>query len=320
MTATDFDGIPSPTRIPGSGEPAIAPGFLTVMGDATLDEFALGEVRQGTTGRRTALARWIGDPENPLTTRVIANRIWQQHFGRGIVSTSSDFGAQGARPTNPELLDFITAYFVDGGWQMKRLHRLLLNSQTWKQSAHHDKAPEYSRKDPGEEKFWRWAIRRQSAEQIRDSMLLASGELKREVGGPSVSESQPRRSIYLKSFRNKNDTFLHGFDIANGLRSVAVRDSTTTPTQALLLINGSYSLGRARKMAEHLLKQYSTPEEAARRAFVSLWGREPSTDELTNAIDYLGTESGEGSQAPTVDRLTDFCHILFNSNQFLYIE
>lgn len=324
MTATDFAGLASPTYIPDDPtRQSIPPGFLSVLPDFEFSDYAPdhSEIVSNTTGRRTALAKWIADPNNPLTPRVMVNRVWQQHFGRGLVSASNDFGTQGQPPSHPALLDWLTAFYIEGGWRMKDLHRLILNSNAWKQSATHPDAAENQRLDPQEKLVWRWQVRRLQAEQIRDSMLLASGELDPTLGGPSVKESQPRRSIYLQSFRNKNDTFLHGFDIANGLKSVAVRDATTTPTQALLLMNGAYTLERAEAFASRL--QATHPDQPAAMltdAFQTCWGRPPSTPEQEQAMDFLGIQSAQKSPPVSHATWVDFCHILFNSNPFLYVE
>ncbi|HBE68426.1 MAG TPA: hypothetical protein DDW52_09800, partial [Planctomycetaceae bacterium] len=172
-----------------------------------------------------------------------------------------------------------------------------------------------------EQFLWRWRVRRLTAEQLRDSMLVATGELDRKLGGASVETSKPRRSIYLKSFRNKNDTFLHGFDFPPGLRSVAVRDSTTTPTQALLLLNGKFALSRAEKLSKRLLDENAeSPEVVIEKAYQSVWSRLPSASEVEAAFDYLSISGGEDRQLPSLDRLTDFCHVLLNSNQFLYLD
>jgi hypothetical protein len=151
-------------------------------------------------------------------------------------------------------------------------------------------------------------------------MLVSSGEMSQKVGGPSVTEDKPRRSLYLKSFRNQNDTFLHGFDVANGLQSVALRDNTTTPTQSLLLLNGKYALGQASKFADRLAAMQLPPDETLRMAFRWTWGREPSQREWEKATQYVNYVAGEDAPAIEVDKLSDFCHILFNSNQFLYLE
>ncbi len=321
MTVTDFAGLTSPTVIPeDSRRRPIPPGFLEVLSGGhelpTRTEFPV----EGSTGRRTALAQWIGDPRNPLTTRVIVNRIWQQHFGQGIVSTSNDFGHLGDPPTHPELLDWLTATFIEQGWSFKTLHKQILLSATWQQAARHPDAKRYQALDPSERLLWRSRVRRLQAEQIRDAMLVASGELLPAVGGPSVAEETPRRSLYLKSFRNQNDTFVHGFDVANGLQSVAVRDTTTTPTQSLLLLNGKVALGRAEKLAQRLLAEQMEPEQTLRSAFRWTWGKDPSDQELDQARQFVNLGIGEDAQFIEPTKLSDLCHILFNSNQFLYLE
>ncbi len=313
MTVTDFAGEISPTVIPGGSEPqTVPPGFLTVLGNER-PELSVGSQ---TTGRRTALAEWIGSPDNPLTTRVIVNRIWQYHFGQGIAPSASDFGHLGQPPTHPELLDWLTKTYVENGWSMKKLHKLILTSATWRQSAHHPQAAKYQQKDPGENLLWRSRIRRLDAEQIRDAMLSASGELQTHVGGPSVDAKTPRRGLYVKAIRNTPDPFLHAFDMANGLKSVPDRNTTTTPTQSLLMINGTYSLGRAKKFADRLRKQQSTPADTIETAIQTTWGRKPTPEELEAARTFVyGTDDKENA-----DKLADFCHVLFNSNEFLYVD
>ena len=324
MTVSDFEGLTSPTLNPDDPRrQQIQPGFLDVLSaghDLPTIVASDDGVRPGSTGRRTALARWIGDARNPLTTRVIVNRIWQQHFGQGLVSTSNDFGRLGDTPTHPELFDWLTATFIENGWQMKKLHKLILTSATWQQSERHPEANRYQAMDPAERFLWRAHVKRLKAEQIRDAMLTASGELSIEIGGPSVGENAPRRSLYLKSFRNQNDTFLHGFDVANGLQSVAVRDTTTTPTQSLLLLNGKYALGRADKLAERLLAVPDEPLQTLCNAFRCTWGREPTDKELHEAIQFVNLVAGEDLQELSPKKLSEFCHVLFNSNQFLYLE
>jgi len=299
MTITDFTGTISATVIPDDlDQNAIEPGFLAVLSSRA-------DVRRGSTlpidqstdqadfsGRRTRLAAWISRPDNPLTTRVIVNRIWQQHFGQGIVTTPSNFGRMGKLPTHPDLLDWLAVTFVENGWSMKQLHKLILMSASWRQSANHPQAALYQQKDPTENLLWRAHVRRLRAEQIRDAMLSASGELEHQLGGPSVEEATPRRSLYIKSFRNTTDTFLHAFDVAGGLKSVAIRNTTTTPTQSLLLINGEYALGRAEKMADRLMGVLEFLQVTA--------------DDLSTAIDR--------------QKLIDLCHVLFNSNEFLYLD
>jgi hypothetical protein len=342
MTATDFAGTISPTVIPDAAEPTpIEPGFITAISDfASADLMKKVQLSVSarrfvstasakheqlparTSGRRTALARWIGDANNPLTTRVIVNRIWQQHFGQGIVATPSDFGRNGTPPSHPELLDWLTVQFVADDWSFKQLHKRILMSSTWRQSADHPLASDHQSKDPSEQLLWRSRVRRLKAEQIRDSMLTLGGELDKTLGGPSVDESKPRRALYVQSFRNKTETFLHSFDLANGLQSVAERDATTTPVQALMLINGDYSLRSAAAMAQHVDKRAAgdSPAAACELALRLSWGRPPQQHELMAALQFVGASPGDESPGIEMDRLVDLCHVLLNSNEFLYIE
>jgi cytochrome c553 len=319
MSATDFEGALSPTLIPDdpTGE-AIAPGFLTVLSSNPQAGLDLPETKRGS-GRRTALAEWIGQDDNPLTPRVIVNRVWQQHFGQGLVATPNDFGHNGEPPSHPELFDWLTATFIESGWSLKSLHRIILTSSTWKQSSEHTLAEQYQKLDPTDSMLWRYRVHRLKAEQIRDAMLTASGELTNRIGGPSNDEKHPGRALYMKQFRNRNDTLLHAFDLSGGLKSVAIRNTTTTPTQSLIMINGNYVLARAKKMAEELLQNggvdaVSLVGEAVQRC----WGRQPSEEELENSIDFLVGSDSKKAVEPA--RLADLCHILFNSNEFLYLD
>ncbi|MCA9066798.1 MAG: DUF1553 domain-containing protein, partial [Planctomycetaceae bacterium] len=322
MTVTDHAGAVTPTLIPDDiNAQSIAPGFPQVLCDSQESPTAELPNLPHSTGRRTALADWIGRGDNPLTMRVIVNRIWQQHFGVGIVGTANDFGHSGEAPTHPLLLDWLTADFVEHGWSLKRLHRQIVLSSTWRQSADNGHAAEYQSIDPAERLLWRHRVRRLSAEQIRDAMLCVSGEMKQQLGGPSVEENSPRRGLYVKSYRNRIDTFLHSFDIANGLKSVSQRDSTTTPTQSLLLINGNYALGRAGKMADRLLAMKSgSSTDIVQQAIRMTWGRDGRPEEVVQCQEFLGSVSGEDAGPPDKERLADLCHILLNSSEFLYVR
>ncbi len=313
MTATDFHGQASPTMIPDKlSESSVSPGFPVALSKEEAEPHVSGS--KHSSGRRTTLAKWIGDPNNPLTPRVIVNRVWQYHFGEGLVPTANDFGVKGQPPSHPELLDWLTARFIESGWRLKPLHRLILTSATWRQSATHPRAARQQREDPGERFLWRSRIRRLRAEQVRDAMLVASGEWESRMGGPSVDEEKPRRGLYVRHKRNDNDTFLHAFDMAPGLKSVAGRNQTTTPTQSLTMINGEYALKRAQAMAKRLLREYGKdPYRIATAATQTVWGRALDAQALQDAVDYLGAEVEEA-------RLADFCHVLFNSNEFLYLD
>lgn len=353
MTVSDFEGTAAPTLIPDIPNAApIEPGYPVVMMPEASSAIAQVKSLPGSSGRRTELARWIGNGDNPLTMRVFVNRIWQQHFGQGIAATTSDFGKLGTPPTHPDLLDWLVKEFVEHDFSIKHLHRLILTSSTWQQSAHHPDAVRQQTIDPADNLLWRSRIRRLSAEQIRDAMLTCSGELQKNLGGPSIDANTPRRAVYVKSFRNTPDSFMAVFDIANGLQSTSERSSTTTPVQSLLMINGDYPLGRAKEFAERTAKTHSAQQDQAVAAIKMAWGRDPTEDELEWSLKFLtstipaaaepsivatadvpAVEGGEESQVDSgenekkakpsdsrKERLIDFCHILFNSNEFLYIE
>jgi mono/diheme cytochrome c family protein len=341
MTVTDFPGQTAPTCIPDHPDkPAVTPGFPVVLQVADAPSEATIQPLPASSGRRTELARWISAPQNPLTNRVIVNRIWQQHFGQGLAATTSDFGTLGQPPTHPELLDWLTTEFISNGARFKHLHRLILNSAVWQQSAVHPDAERQQQSDPSDLLLWRSRVRRLSAEQIRDAVLSCSGELQATLGGPSVPADQPRRAVYLRFTRNTPDTFLGAFDMANGLQSVPERDATTTPLQSLLLINGPWPLQRAARFAARIEKQYSTLPEQASAAIELAWGRKPTSAELQAATEFLSNASpqstvseadadavstapatpGEQPSAPPHRSLQDFCHVLLNSSEFLYVE
>ncbi|MEA2632555.1 MAG: hypothetical protein QOE66_2774, partial [Chloroflexota bacterium] len=252
FTVTDVGPSAPPTRIPGDrSERTIEPGFLTLL-DPGPAKVARGPMMANSTGRRTALARWLTRPDNPLTPRVLVNRLWQYHFGRGLVGTPSDFGRLGERPSHPELLDWLASEFVARGWSLKTMHRLIMTSGTYRQSALRP-APAIARvKDPENRLLWRMNTRRLEIEPIRDAMLSASGELDVVMGGPSVATTEPRRAIYTKVMRNTHDPLIDAFDAPDGSNTTPTRNVTITPTQSLMLINGGWTLDRARAFAGRL--------------------------------------------------------------------
>ncbi|HEX4132400.1 MAG TPA: DUF1553 domain-containing protein [Pirellulales bacterium] len=291
MTVTDVGPQAPPTMIPGDRKQRpIEPGFLSVL-DPRPAEIASLSTGAPSTGRRTTLARWLASPENPLPARVMANRVWQYYFGRGLVATPSDFGRLGEKPSHPELLDWLASELVDGGWRMKHLHRVLLLSSTYRQSALRPTPAVAKIKDPENRLLWRMNLRRLDAEQARDAMLVASGELDQTVGGPSVAGTDPRRSVYVKVQRNKRDEVLNAFDVADGLSSCPARHTTTTPTQALLMINGPWALERANAMAARVEKLNSTDEnDRISQAFRWALGREPRDNELRCSREFLARQ------------------------------
>ena len=271
---------------PSLGE--IAPGFPTVL-DA--QPAVIAPVPPDSTGRRAALARWLTQPENPLTARVIVNRVWQYHFGRGLVATASDFGKLGEPPSHPELLDWLTRRFIADGWSLKKLHRLILTSATWQQSAIAN-LPSAIAADPENRLLWHANTRRLDAEQIRDAILSVTGELTAAAGGPSVDPGTPRRTIFTKVLRNAHDPLLEVFDAPDSFSSMAQRNVTTTPTQSLLLLNSPATLKRAQAFAARLRRDSSADEgrrviDAYRLAF----GRAPTDAEREAALAFIDQQA-----------------------------
>jgi hypothetical protein len=261
-----------------------------------------------STGRRSELARWLTSPENPLAARVMVNRLWQGHFGRGLAANASDFGKLGEQPSHPELLDWLAATFVEQGWSLKAMHRLMVTSATYRQgsvqsvpvtkvaslNAELPKAAisRARQLDPENKLLWAFPIRRMEAEQIRDAILAVTGELKLEpAGGPSTDQLTPRRSIYSKWLRNAPDPLLNVFDLAEPFQSVAQRNVTTTPPQALLLLNSQMMLRHARAFAKRLEEEHpSSDEDMVNAAYRLAFSREPKTAERAAALQFLNTQ------------------------------
>lgn len=300
MTVSDTGAPASPMIIPGDRKQRpISPGFLSVMHTEPVEIVPPSAAPQ-STGRRATLAAWIADPSNPLTTRVIVNRVWQYHFGRGIVETASDFGRLGDVPSHPELLDWLTDWFVRNGESFKRLHRLILTSAVYRQSAAHPDELRQIKLDPHNCLRWRFDVRRLDAEQFRDAALAVSGQLDLKTGGPSVDASQPRRSIYTRHVRNQPDPLLKAFDLADGFNSVAQRNVTTTSTQALLMINGPWLLERARALASAVTTTARAAEPSAdplppwvNAAYRRCYGRDPLPAELAMGVAYLQQQAAQ---------------------------
>jgi hypothetical protein len=318
MMVTDVSSVAPPVTLPGKRESKeIAPGLLSVIDPAPLD-CSPPSADSKTTGRRSALAAWLTRSDNPLTPRVIVNRVWQQHFGRGLVETASDFGRLGQPPSHPELLDYLTRRFVESGWSLKWLHREIVLSAAYRRSSIGDSIRDSVRKDPSNRWLARMTVRRLSAEQIRDAALSTTGQIDLAVGGPSASWESWRRSIYLKTVRNSRDLLLDAFDVPDGSASVPQRNVTTTPSQALTLINGPWMIARAQALALRLERDVpsggsSILDSRIIRAYQLALGRDPSTDELTRASVFV-TDEGQAAA------MADFCHVLLNSNEFLYVD
>ncbi|NBR84872.1 MAG: DUF1553 domain-containing protein [Proteobacteria bacterium] len=295
--ATDVGPVAPPTYLPkGKTKEPIEPGYLTVLDPGPAKITPLPH----STGRRSELSRWLTSPENPLTARVMVNRLWQWHFGRGLAANASDFGKLGEQPTHPELLDWLAATFVEKGWSLKAMHRLMVTSATYRQSSANSelgaRSPEFARAqqtDPENRLLWRFPTRRLEAEQIRDAVLAVTGELKLEpAGGPSTDFLTPRRSIYSKLMRNSPDPLLNVFDLAESFNSVAQRNVTTTPPQALLLFNSQMMLRHAKTFAARLEQENpSSDEEMVNAAYRLAFSREPRPNERAAALQFMQSQS-----------------------------
>jgi len=284
FVATDIGSTPAKTYLERRrGKVEVEPAFLTLLNEPQPSIEPRGE----STGRRTALANWIASADNPLSTRVIVNRVWQGHFGTGIVATTNDFGNLGEGPSHPQLLDWLTRRFLEQGWQFKPLHRLILTSATYRQTARREPGRAESETDPENRLLWRFPPARLSAEQIRDSMLALSGELNDRDGGSSVPGDRPVRSVYVRKMRNKPDPVLHSFDAPLGFDSAPARLETTTPIQSLLLVNGPWALQRAHAMARRLRSEGGTLAEFVERAYRLVYGRSAKPNEIASATNFL---------------------------------
>ncbi len=300
FVATDVGPEPAPTYLlTRTTKEEVAPSFLALLG-ADPPKITPTE---STTGRRTALANWIARDDNPLSTRVIVNRVWQRHFGKGIVPTPNDFGTLGEPPSHPELLDWLTRRFLAEGWRIKPLHELLMNSATYRQTAYREPSAEEAEVDPTNRLLWRFRPQRLDAEQVRDAMLAVSGELQHREGGTSVNGTTPVRSVYVIKKRNKPDEMLSGFDAPLGFESAPDRIATTTPVQSLLLANGGWALDRSRAFAKRLLagKGQLEPDDV-RRAYRLVFGREATADEVGEAVEFVRGQSAVAAAPAGADK------------------
>lgn len=296
-----------------AGKVDTQPGFLTILHP---EDAKIPEPKEGaaTSGRRIVLANWLADPKNPLTTRVIVNRVWQYHFGRGLVATASDFGRLGELPTHPELLDWLTSDFLANGWRLKPLHKKILLSATYRQTARRAPDAAILLKDPENKLLWRFQPRRLDAEEARDAALAASGELNPKAGGEGEDAKKPRRSIYTKKIRNTQDEILGSLDAPAGFSSTPKRDATTTATQSLLLFNGEWPIERARMMAARLSSEhYDDIIGQVRSAYELAFSRSASSAELKGGTAFLKEqkarlESDAPPPAPVSSPLADLSH------------
>ena len=296
-----------------------APGFLQVLMPAGADGSTWRReppAGSKTSFRRASLAAWMTDPESgagPLLARVAVNRAWQHHFGRGLVATPNDFGLQGEPPTHPELLDWLAADFIRHGWSLKRLHRQILMSAVYRQSASHDSAD--AARDPENRFLWRFQPRRLEGEAIRDAMLSVSGLLDPTPFGPgSLDEAMRRRSVYFTVKRSKPVVSMLVFDWPEHLVSIGARPVTTVAPQSLYLMNSPQVRACAAGLAT---RSGGDPAVAFRFAFQ----RNPKDGEIAAAATFLQSQAARYSGSPDAPRraLVDYCHALLGSNEFLHL-
>ena len=332
----------------------VAPGFLSVLGPTELPR---AEASGSTTGRRKALADWATRPDHPLTARVMVNRLWQGHFGRGIVATPGDFGTQGASPSHPELLDWLATELVARGWSLKAMHRLMVTSATYRQSS--TASPKALEADTDNLLFGRMMRRRLEGEAVRDALLAVSGQLDGRVGGPGVFPDLPpgvearggwvrsasaadrnRRSLYVSARRNLKFPLFDAFDVPDTNLTCPERNVSVNAPQALMLLNSEQVLDQARALAGRVYEaeaDRSDLEKLASRGYRLSVGREPGPDELARAVAFLRSQpeqlSGgcddalalpipmpDGPTPAQAASLVDFCHALLNLNEFVFVD
>jgi hypothetical protein len=263
---------------------------------------------------RLELARWIARPEHPLTARVMVNRIWQCHFGEGLVRTPSNFGKLGERPTHPELLDWLASRFVEGGWSIKTMHKRIMLSAAYRQSS--VPRPETLKADPENRLFARMARRRLEAEELRDGLLAVAGRLDPAMGGPSVRDAAaPRRTLYIMTIRSDRSSFGPLFDAADATAIVDHRTVSTVAPQALYLLNNAFALDQARALARRIEALATDARGRIATLYELLYGRPPSGEEVAIGLAALGSASETRPEAWEA-----YCQVLLCANEFVYVD
>jgi len=290
---------------------------------------------------RLEFAKWMTGPENPLTARVIVNRVWRWHFGRGLVPTSDNFGKLGERPENPELLDWLAAEFVRSGWSLKALHRAILLSSTWQATS--DRSNPADAEDPDNHLQWRWSVQRLEAESVRDSVLAATGLLDYTMGQSMLhvknreflfdhtskdltSYDSFRRSVYLPVIRNNLYDAMSLFDCTDGTVPNGDRGSSTVASQALFLMNSPLVLNAAERLAGDLVVKQPVARERAAELLMRTLGRPVTESELAGILstaEKLGEQLRADGVSETECELavwTSLCQTMLMSNEFLYVK
>ena len=333
-------GRESPTRayLParaGSPPRDVTPGFLTALGGGSIPEPPIDAV---STGRRKALANWIASKDNPLTARVMVNRVWQYHFGKGLMASPSDFGHRGGIPSHPQLLDWLATEFVDNGWSIKKLHKLIMTSSVYRQSSEVSKAAQDH--DAANLYLSHFNRRRLQPEEIRDSMLQSSGVLNLKMAGrpivPEVAkeelyglsgngmwivtsnpEEHTRRSVYMLARRTFRPAMFETFDAPDGILSCSGRVESNTAPQSLTLLNGQWTVKESDRLGEKLAAT-ADDGEMIRQAWLAIYARDPKPLDSRGAQAFLERQTAElGSRKAAASELV---RSLFNTNEFLYVE
>lgn len=306
------------------------PGFPQVLTRGAVETVAKLEHQQ-TSGRRLALARWLGSKENPLTARVAVNRIWHHHFGRGIVTSLDNFGLAGDRPTHPELLDWLAVEFMENGWSMKRMHKLLMTSEAYQRGSGFTAAVN-EQKDPENQYWWRFRAQRLEAEVVRDAILAVSGSLNAKIGGEAVFPPLPeeilkrmdkgiwkkqaegpetwRRSVYVYRKRGLPFPFFEVFDLPDQNITCGRRTVSTVATQALALLNNEFVIAQSARLADRVATEAGAEGgKQIGRLYQLALGRDPSAEERRAAVEFLREQP-----------LSGLAQVLLNLNEFVYLR
>ena len=344
-----------PIRLLINGErnkpgPEISPGFLSAVTD--LDKpLTTPSPNSKTTHRRLQFAKWITNARNPLTARVLVNRLWQHHFGQALVRTPNNFGYKSDPPTHPMLLDWLAAEFMEpttcGGapWTLKRLHKLIMMSDTYQQQSVHPQEAEYAQRDFLNRNLWKFNRHRLNSESLRDAMLAVSGQINLKMGGSSFypkmssealeglsrkagdwkdssTDERSRRSIYMMTKRSRLLPLMTAFDFSDTTASCGQRDVTTVAPQALALLNNHFTHSQSEALANRLIKQTSRTHEQIKLAWRLAFGRNPANAELVQATAHLRAQQTHFKKEEKADHLAlaSLCHVLLNSNEFIYVD
>ena len=361
---TDVRTPPQPLYVLKNGDrhhpmQAVTAGVLTcASGQRSELDRIVPATEVNATGARLQLADWIASPRNPLTARVVVNRLWQQHFGEGLVRSSNNFGFTGDRPTHPELLDWLATELIDHNWSLKHIHRLILTSATWQQSSLHPQQDAWVQKDSANRFLWRANRRRLEAEAVRDGFLAASGELDLRIGGPgffptisaealeglsrkaaawtaSPESEQLRRSLYIFTQRSLLPPMLTAFDLCDTTLPCGQRDVTIVAPQALTLLNNEFIHHRAESLAKRISERISEGQpDFANGQIDAVWrsilNRPPSEGEMLMGAEHIArqserfqlpeSENSKRTLSPHELALASLCLVLFNSSEFIYVD